>query len=80
MQEETAQMANLLYIENFMSFLYVSDYSIFNGKINGIVKIQINYINQIEKDIIFECVKETFLDKYSFDNLTNTLVIQLKRK
>lgn len=74
------KIMHLLYMEYIVSFLYVSDYSIFNGKIIGFVKIQVNYINQYEKDIIFSCVKETFLNRFNFDNVTNTIIIQLKRK
>ncbi len=70
----------LLYMKNILSFLYISDYLIFNGKIIGLVKISINFINDNEKNIIISCVQETFPFRYNFDNLTNTLLIQLKKK
>lgn len=70
----------LLYTKELISFIYLSDYSIYSGKISGIIKMNINYINNDEKNIILSCVRETFLDRYKYDEITMTLSIQLKRK
>ena len=70
----------LLYTKELISFICLSDYSIYSGKISGIIKMNINYINNDEKNIILSCVRETFLDRYNFDERTMTLTIQLKSK
>lgn len=74
------ELMRLLYTKELVSFIYVSDYSIYSGKISGFVKLNISYINDNEKNIIFSCVRETFLDRYKYNITTNTIVIQLKRK
>lgn len=70
----------LLYTKELVSFISVSDYSIYSGKISGFVKLNLNYINNNEKNIIFSCMRETFLDRYKYDDKTNIISIQLKRK
>lgn len=70
----------LLYVKELVSFISVSDYSIYSGKISGFVKLKLNYINNNEKKIIFSCMRETFLDRFSYDNKTNIIAIKLKRK
>lgn len=70
----------LLYTKELVSFISVSDYSIYSGKITGFVKFNLNYINNDEINIIFSCMRETFFDRFKFDDKTNTIIIQLKRK
>lgn len=70
----------LLYTKELVSFISVSDYSIYSGKITGFVKLNLNYINDNEKNIIFSCMRETFLDRYKYDITTNTIIIKLIKK
>jgi hypothetical protein len=74
------KIMNLLYTKEIVSFVVISDYSIYSGKKSGIIKINVNFIDDKEKNIIFSCIRETFLDRYKYDETTKTFSIQLKRK
>lgn len=69
----------LLYAKELVSFVFVSDYSIYSGKITGKVKICFSCANLNDKNIIFSCIRETFLDRFVYENNTNTFTIQLKK-
>ena len=55
------ELLRLLYTKESVPFIYVSDYLIYSGKISGFVKLNINYVNNNDINIIFSCASETFL-------------------
>lgn len=73
------KLMTLLYTKELVSFINISDYSIYYGKINGIIKLNINFINNDDKNIIFSCIREIFIDRYKYDESTNTVEIKLRK-
>lgn len=80
LKEYPIKLMCLLYTKELVSFVILSDFSIYFGKIYGFIELNINYINIDEKNIIFSCVKETFLNRFTYNEKTNTFIIQLKNK
>ena len=73
------KLMHLIYTKELVSFVMISDYSIYLGKIFGFIKLNFNYININEKNCIFNSIKEIFPDKYIYDSTSNTINIQLKK-
>lgn len=73
-------LMHLLYIKELVSFIAVSDYSIYLGKINGFIKFNIWSVNIEDKNIILNYMKETFFDRFTYNDKTSACIIQLKRK
>lgn len=70
----------LLYTKELVSFIDVSDYSIYLGKINGFIKLNIWSVNIEDKNIILNCMRETFFDRFTYNDKTSACIIQLKKK
>jgi hypothetical protein len=69
----------LLYTSELVSYLTISNYSLCISKTNGILKIQCNFLNIEEKNIILNCILEVFPNRYNYNSIYDIITIQLKK-
>jgi hypothetical protein len=70
----------MLYVDKLVSFLSVSNYSFCMGKIYGQLRINCNFTDNNEKKIILDCFDDFFPNRFSYDSISNIILVYLNKK
>ena len=79
-KKKSKKIICMLFVDKLVSYLSISDYSIFVSKICGLLKINCNFVNDEHEKNIIDCLNDFFPQRINYYKNNKLIIINLIKK